>query len=314
MSRVFITGGTGFVGTNLCHYLTKETDHTFKASGSNDFDLRDMDESRERIQDFFPDCIVHLAGTVGGIGANQEHPAKFMSDNLSMGMNIVRIASWVKAKLIMVGTVCSYPKFTPVPFEEDYIWNGYPEETNAPYGIAKRTVMELAKTYHYNYGLNVTNLIPANMYGRHDNYNPRTSHVIPALIDRFYKAVENGEDQVEIWGTGKASREFLHVSDFCRAVELSIEKNTGPEPINIGTGQETDIKELVWHIATKIGYSGKVVYDHTKPDGQPRRSLDISRAKQVLGYQPQTTLATGLDETIKMYKREQVRNERRILR
>ena len=250
--------------------------------------------------------IIHLAATVGGIGANKENPGLFMYDNLCMGMNLIESCrKYGKLKkFIMVGTVCAYPKFTPVPFKEEDIWNGYPEETNAPYGIAKKALMELLIAYKKQYGFESTNLIPVNMYGPHDNFDPSISHVIPALILKIASAMKSGERQVELWGTGQASREFLFVEDCAEAIALSINKETGPEPINVGTGSEIKICDLVTEIAEQMGYEGQIVYDNSKPDGQPRRCLDTSKAKEKLDFEAKTGLQDGLKETIEWFIKE----------
>ena len=253
-----------------------------------------------------PDVIVHAAGSVGGILANRENPGKFMYENLIMGANLIEAARQCGVgKFVMVGTVCAYPKFTPVPFEEKQIWNGYPEETNAPYGIAKKTLMKLLETYHEQYEMNCANLIPVNMYGPHDHFNLTSSHVIPALILKFYNAMNNGEREVTIWGTGEASREFLYVEDCADAISLAITKDVEPDPINIGTGKEIKVKDLVTEIAEQMGYEGSIVYDDSKPDGQPRRCLDTSRAKARLGFEAKTDFQTGLKQTIEWFLKEQ---------
>jgi GDP-L-fucose synthase len=250
-----------------------------------------------------PDVIVHLAARVGGIGANKENPGLFFYENLAMGMNLIETArKYGKLKkFVMVGTVCSYPKHAPVPFKEEDIWNGYPEETNAPYGVAKKTLMEMLIAYNAQYGLNCTNLVPVNMYGPHDNFDPAISHVIPALILKFDKAIQNKENEVKVWGTGKASREFLYIDDCAEAIRKSVEIDTTPHPINIGTGSEISISDLAEKIRDLMGYKGDVVFNANGLDGQPRRCLDTSRACRVLGFQAQTGLARGLQTTINWY-------------
>lgn len=298
--KVLLTGGSGFVGTNIGNYLKSLNYNVFSLSSLN-CDLRNFNSCSDLIKDHKPDVIVHAAGTVGGIKANLENPAKFMYDNLSMGMNVLESCriNCINSKFIMLGTVCAYPKYTPVPFKESDLWNGYPEETNAPYGIAKKTLMKLGETYCEQYDMNIVNLIPVNMYGPYDHFNTTTSHVIPALILKFIKARDNGET-VELWGTGQASREFLYAGDFTRAVELAIKTNAGPEPINIGTGKEIKIIDLAYMIAKKVGYNGDIIFNG-QLDGQPRRCLDISRAKTVLGFGPEIDLSEGLDKTIRFY-------------
>ena len=240
-----------------------------------------------------------MAATVGGIGANKANPGLFMYNNLVMGSNTIEASRLTKVeKFVMIGTVCAYPKFTPVPFKEEDIWNGYPEETNAPYGVAKKALMQLVQSYHEQYDFNGVNLIPVNMYGPHDNFDPAISHVIPALILRIYKAMKFDIDSVEVWGTGNASREFLHVHDCAEAIALSLEKDISPEPINIGTGGETQIRHLARTIADIMGYKGSVYFNSDYPDGQPRRQLDISLAREQLGYEPKIGLQEGLESTI----------------
>ena len=243
--------------------------------------------------------VIHLAATVGGIGANKDNPGLFMYNNLVMGTNTIEASRINKVeKFIMVGTVCAYPKFTPVPFKEEDIWNGYPEETNAPYGIAKKALMQLVQSYNEQYDFNGVNLIPVNMYGPCDNFDPSISHVIPALMLKFYKAIKFDLEAVEVWGTGQASREFLHVYDCANAISLALEKDVSPEPINIGTGGEIKIKYLAHTIAEVMGYKGAIYFNSKYPDGQPRRQLDITRAKQRLGYEPQIDLLEGLESTV----------------
>jgi len=259
-----------------------------------------------------PDVIIHAAGSVGGIGANRSNPGKFMYENLAMGANMIERTrqycekySHKPVKFIMLGTVCAYPKFTPVPFQESELWNGYPEETNAPYGIAKKALMKLGETYHEQYGMDIVNLIPVNMYGPHDHFNLTSSHVIPALILKFYNAMKEGKDKITVWGTGNASREFLYAQDCAEAIRLAIDINVGPEPINVGTGKEITISELVHEIGEQMGYEGDVIWDASKPDGQPRRCLDTSLARARLGFDAKTDLQTGLKQTIEWFLGEQ---------
>lgn len=297
MKRVLVTGATGFLGRNLTPYLNKKGYNVIPI-GSNVYDLRDMYACKKAIKNEKPDVIVHAAGSVGGIGANRDNPGKFMYENLAMGANMIEAArQYDVSKFVMLGTVCAYPKFTPVPFQESELWNGYPEETNAPYGIAKKALMKMGETYHEQYGMDIVNLIPVNMYGPHDHFNLTSSHVIPALILKFYQALVDQSDKVQVWGTGKASREFLYAPDCCEAIELAIQKNVGPEPINIGTGKEISIMDLTLLIAQIMEFSGEVHFDASKPDGQPRRCLDTSKAKEVLGFEAKHSLEHGLMET-----------------
>jgi GDP-L-fucose synthase len=233
-----------------------------------------------------------------------------MYDNLIMGANMIEAARIHEIKkFVLLGTVCAYPKNTPVPFCEEELWNGYPEETNAPYGIAKKTLMKLLGTYHEQYGMNGVSLIPVNMYGPYDHFNLTSSHVIPALILKFYNAMENGDRQVTLWGTGKVSREFLYAPDCCEAIELAIQKDISPEPINIGTGQEITIADLAAEISEQMGYEGEIVYDDSRPDGQPRRCLDVGKAKDRLGFEAKTDLQTGLKQTIEWFLGAQERGK-----
>jgi len=302
MKKILVTGASGFLGKNLVPYL-KNKGYDVYGVGSNIYDLRDSYACKKMLEEIKPDVIVHAAGSVGGILANQENPGKFMYENMAMGMNMLERTRQYKekynkdVKFIMLGTVCAYPKFTPVPFQESELWNGYPEETNAPYGIAKKALMKLGETYHEQYGLEVVNLIPVNMYGPYDHFNLTSSHVIPALILKFYQALVDESDKVHVWGTGSASREFLYAPDCCEAITCAIEKSVGPEPINIGTGQETTIKDLVLQIAQIMEFDGEVHFDARKPDGQPRRCLDTSKAKELLEFEAKTDLTHGLIET-----------------
>ena len=301
--KVVITGGNGFLGRAVNRILASSGYDIVSLGGKREYDLvsqRQVDYMFQRLQ---PDVIIHLAAKVGGIGANKENPGLFMYENLAMGMNLIETARKYGEleKFIMVGTVCAYPKFSPVPFKEENIWNGYPEETNAPYGIAKKALMEMLIAYHAQYGLNSSNLIPVNMYGPHDNFDPRISHVIPALILKFSKAIDNNEKEVTIWGTGKASREFLYVDDCAEAIRKSMETETTPQPMNIGTGAEISIFDLAHKLKDIMGYKGDVVFNANGLDGQPRRCLDTSRANEVLDFQAKTDLSKGLMETVNWY-------------
>ena len=306
--KILLTGSGGFLGQNVTPVLSK--DHSVIGVRARDFDLRSQSTCKDLLSTIKPDIIIHAAGSVGGIGANQENPGKFMYENLIMGANLIHQACKHKIpKFILLGTVCAYPKHTPVPFKEEDIWDGYPEETNAPYGIAKKTLMQMIISYKQQYDFNGINLIPVNMYGPHDNFNPSSSHVIPALILKFHEAMKDTPHKdMEVWGTGNASREFLYVDDCARAIALSVENHNDPEPINIGTGSEIKISDLVELIAERMGYNGNIVWDSTKPDGQPRRCLDISRAKDLLGFTPSVSLSEGLDKTIEWFKSNDIGN------
>ena len=302
--RILLTGGTGFLGKNLTKILRETYGPTeVRPVGSACWDLRESKYSDEVIDRFKPEVVIHAAGSVGGIGANQENPGKFMYDNLIMGTNVIHSAMKAKvSKFILLGTVCAYPKFTPVPFKEEDLWNGYPEETNAPYGIAKKTLMRLVEAYHEQYDFNGINLVPVNMYGPHDHFNLTSSHVIPALIVKVRQAIKKESPSITLWGTGEASREFLFAGDCGQAIINAINTDgLSPEPINIGTGKEIKIKDLAKEIANIMGYKGDIIYDSSKPDGQPRRCLDTSRAKERLGFEAQVELKEGLQQTINWY-------------
>ena len=301
--KVLLTGATGFLGKNVVPVLSEE----YEVIGvGSEWDLRDQQAVDNLFFEFDFDVIVHAAGSVGGILANRENPGKFMYENLIMGANLIEAGRQFGVdKFVLLGTVCAYPKFTPVPFEEKQIWNGYPEETNAPYGIAKKALMKLLETYHEQYQMNCGNLIPVNLYGPHDHFNLTSSHVIPALILKFYNAMKEGKRKVTIWGTGEASREFLYAPDCAEAISLAIQKDVEPEPINIGTGTEIKIKDLVVEIAQQMGFEGDIFYDSSKPDGQPRRCLDVERAKARLGFEAKTDFQNGLKNTIEWFLGEQ---------
>ena len=299
--KVLITGGTGFLGKAVVNRLSSHGYNNLLSIGRS-VDLTCCEETFDFFEKEKPDAVIHLAATVGGIGANKENPGLFMYNNLVMGTNTIEASRLNKVeKFIMVGTVCAYPKFTPVPFKEEDIWNGYPEGTNAPYGIAKKSLMQLVQSYNKQYDFNGVNLIPVNMYGPHDNFDPAISHVIPALILKFYKAIKFDLESVEVWGTGEASREFLYVDDCAHAVKLALEKDVSPEPINIGTGGEIQIKYLAHTIAQVMGYDGSIYFNSDYPDGQPRRQLDISRAKERLYYELKVDLLDGLEATVRWF-------------
>tara|TARA_R110000824_G_scaffold199900_3_gene383943 strand:- start:15293 stop:16264 length:972 start_codon:yes stop_codon:yes gene_type:complete len=304
--KILITGGKGFLGGHLHERLVKEGyQNVHPLPGKREWDLTKQHYVDQAISQFSPDVVIHLAARVGGIGANKENPGLFMYENLAMGMNLIescRRYGKLK-KFLMVGTVCAYPKYTPVPFKEKDIWKGYPEETNAPYGIAKKSLMQMLISYHKQYEMNVTNLIPVNMYGPRDNFNPNVSHVIPAIILKVHAAMRDfPHKDINIWGSGIASREFLYVEDCATAIYLALQKDTGADPINVGTGDEISILNLVGLITELMGYQGSINWDLSKPDGQPRRCLDITRAENILGYTPKTRLKKGLEQTINWFK------------
>jgi len=302
--KILVTGGTGFLGKAVVDTLQSKGYSDIVAIGSS-IDLTCCEEALGYFERQKPEVVIHLAATVGGIGANKQNPGLFMYNNLVMGTNTIEASRLNKVdKFVMVGTVCAYPKFTAVPFKEEDIWNGYPEETNAPYGIAKKTLMKLLQTYGEQYGMRGANLIPVNMYGPHDHFNLTSSHVIPALILKFYNAMKNGEQEVKVWGTGKASREFLYAGDCAEAIRLAIHNDIGPEPINIGTGKEITIHDLVTEIAEQMGYEGFIRWETDKPDGQPRRCLNTHQATEKLNFRASTDLQTGLKHTIEWFLKE----------
>lgn len=305
--RVIVTGGAGFLGRYVCAGLERTgvaKDHIL-VPRSAEYDLTQAEAVARMYADLRPDVVIHLAAQVGGIGANRANPGRFFYENLAMGMHLIeqaRIAG-VK-KFVMVGTVCSYPKHAPVPFREEDLWNGYPEETNAPYGIAKKSLLVMLQAYRSQYGLNGIFLIPVNLYGPGDNFDLESSHVIPAMVRKFTEAHERQLPEVVLWGSGKACREFLHVEDCARAVVLAMQRYDGAEPVNIGTGHEISIRELADKIQRLVGYNGRIRWDTTKPDGQPRRCLDVSRARRLFDFEASVGLDEGLERTVAWYRRE----------
>lgn len=300
--RIVVTGGSGFLGRALTEGLRQRGCHQLAVPSHADYDLLDPRAVARLFADFQPQVIFHLAAQVGGIGANQREPGRFFYENLQMGLHLIEAARLHSVeKFIQVGTVCAYPKFTPVPFREDDLWNGYPEETNAPYGIAKKALLVMLQSYRQQYGFNGIFLLPVNLFGPGDNYDPVTSHVIPALIRKCIAARQSGDPEIVVWGTGAASREFLYVHDCAEGLIRAAESYSAPEPVNLGSGQEISIRELVSLIVRLTGYSGNVVWDTTRPDGQPRRSLDTSRARHAFGFTARTSLHEGLQATIQDY-------------
>jgi GDP-L-fucose synthase len=300
---VLVTGGAGFLGTHVVRKVQAQGSPAVIVPRSREFDLRDKAAIIRLFEQARPDLVIHLAAVVGGIGANRQHPGQFFYDNAIMGLQLIEQARRFSIeKIVVLGTVCAYPKFTPVPFRESDLWNGYPEETNAPYGLAKKMLLAQAQAYRQEYGLNAIYLLPVNLYGPGDNFDPETSHVIPALIRKCLEAVEGGQDEVVVWGTGQASREFLYVEDAAEAIVLASEHYDDPEPVNVGSSREISIKELVELIAELTGFRGRLVWDTTKPDGQPRRCLDTSRAEQAFGFRARTDFREGLQRTIAWYQ------------
>ena len=301
--KIIITGGAGFLGSFVIEQLAALGYTNILPLRKKDFDLTHEAEVDRLYQSLKPAVVLHLAAEVGGIGANRDNPGRFFFANLAMGLHLIEGArKFGLKKFVQVGTICAYPKFTPVPFRESELWNGFPEETNAPYGIAKKSLLMMCQAYRQQYGLNAIYLLPVNLYGPRDNFHLHSSHVIPALIRKCVEARRRGDAQLTAWGTGSASREFLFVKDCARGIVASMEKYDSPEPMNLGSGREITIRQLTELIARLSKFSGKIVWDPTKPDGQPRRCLDVSRAQQAIGFTAGTSLEDGLSETIEWFE------------
>ncbi len=310
--RIVITGGDGFLGRHLQRELLERgvPRENILVPLVDDYDLTRDENVARMYDDMRPTVVIHLAAEVGGIGANRENPGRFFYSNMAMGLHLIEYARIRELdKFVQIGTICAYPKFTPVPFKEEDLWNGYPEETNAPYGIAKKSLLVMLQAYRDQYGLNGIFLLPVNLYGPGDNFDPASSHVIPALIRKFCEAVESGADEVVVWGTGKASREFFYVEDAARGIAMATERYDDPEPVNLGAGMEITIKELAEKIRDLTGFDGQITWDTSKPDGQPRRCLDTTRAKERFGFEAQMPFEEGLRRTIEWW-REQTANDR----
>jgi GDP-L-fucose synthase len=304
--RFVVTGGAGFLGRSVVNALqARGADQVF-VPRSADYDLRHDEAATALLNDTRPDVIIHLAAVVGGIGANRARPADFFYENLMMGTQLFHEA-WRTGvrKFVTIGTVCAYPKFTPIPFHEESLWDGYPEETNAPYGLAKKMLLVQGQAYRQQYGFDSIYLLPTNLYGPRDNFDLETSHVIPALIRKFAEAKARGDHQVVAWGTGSPTREFLYVDDAAEGILLAAERYNKAEPVNIGSGQEISIRHLTELVAALVGFEGEVVWDASKPDGQPRRALDTSRAEQEFGFKARTDFREGLKHTIEWYLQQQ---------
>lgn len=302
--RILVTGGAGFLGRHVVEALLRRGPAEIVRPRRSQFDLTHRHAIDRLLKSARPHLVVHLAAAVGGIGANRARPGLYFYENAVMGIELMEAARrFGVEKYVQTGTICAYPKFTPVPFREESLWDGYPEETNAPYGIAKKALLVQAQAYRQEYGFNTVTLLPVNLYGPHDNFDAETSHVIPALIRKALEARDAGREAIEVWGTGLATREFLFVRDAAEAVVLACERYDGADPVNVGSGREISIRELVQLICQLCGFRGDVLWDASKPDGQPRRCLDTSRAKSLLGWEATTEFETGLAETIAWYEK-----------
>jgi GDP-L-fucose synthase len=303
--RVWVTGGTGFLGRVVTARLRDRGCAAVVPTGIDEADLRDREAILRVLREVRPTLIIHLAAVVGGIGANRAHPAEFFYDNLTMGVHLMHEA-WRAGvpKFVAIGTICAYPKFTPVPFHEDQLWNGYPEETNAPYGLAKKMLLVQAQAYRQQYGWNAIFLLPVNLYGPGDNFNPESSHVIPALVLKCVEAKQRGDDHIVAWGDGSPTREFLYVDDAAEGIVLATERYDGADPVNLGSGREISIRDLTHTVARHVGFDGEIRWDTSKPNGQPRRCLDTSRARQAFGFVAGTDFEEGLRRTVEWFVAE----------
>jgi GDP-L-fucose synthase len=302
MTRVLVTGGAGFLGSHLVERLER-AGHEVVVARSADYDVTSMDETARMFDDAEAELVFHLAAEVGGIGANRANPGRYWYANLVMGAHVLEQARLHETpKLVLVGTICAYPKFAPLPFREDDLWNGYPEETNAPYGVAKKTLLVGAEAYRDQYGLNTVYLLPVNLYGPRDNFDLETSHVIPALIRKMVEAQERNEDEIVLWADGTPTREFLYVDDCADALVLAAELYDDPDPVNLGTGEEISIRDLAELTRDATGFRGSITWDTTKPAGQPRRALDTSRAEALFGFRAQVPLQEGINRTVAWYR------------
>jgi GDP-L-fucose synthase len=297
-----VTGAGGFVGSHLCERLEADG-HDVVAARRKDHDLTSVDDAARLFAEARPELVFHLAAEVGGIGANRANPGRYWYANLMMGTHVLEQSRRAEVdKLVLVGTICAYPKFAPVPFREEDLWDGYPEETNAPYGVAKKALLVGAQSYREQYGLNTVFLLPVNLYGPRDNFDLENSHVIPALIRKMLEAQDRGEREVTLWGDGSPTREFLYVDDCAEALQLAAARYEGAEPVNLGTGEEISIKQLAEVIAAETGFDGQIVWDTSKPNGQPRRKLDTSRAEREFGFRARTRFPKGIKETVAWYR------------
>ena len=301
--RIVVTGGAGFLGTHLIRRLRQMGCRSVFVPIYSDYDLTRVDAVERLFAEHRPEVLIHLAAVVGGIGANRANPGHFFYDNAIMGIQLIEAARRHEVeKTVVLGTICAYPKFTPVPFHEEDLWNGYPEETNAPYGIAKKALLVQCQAYRQQYGMNAIFLLPVNLYGPGDNFDPESSHVIPALIRKCVEAVDEGHDEIVLWGDGSPTREFLYVEDAAEGIILATERYDKPDPVNLGSGMEISIRDLAAKIAGITGFAGRIIWDATKPNGQPRRSLDVSRAEREFGFHATTPFDAGLRKTIEWYR------------
>ncbi len=301
--HVVVTGGAGFLGSFVVDLLRDKGCRQIVVPRSKEYDLVQMDAVQRLYSDARPDLVIHLAARVGGIGANQANPGRFFYDNLMMGTQLIEVGRQRGLKkFVALGTICAYPKFAPIPFKEDDIWNGYPEETNAPYGLAKKMMLAQSQAYRDQYGFNSIVLFPVNLYGPRDNFDLQTSHVIPALIRKCVSAKEEGRTEITLWGDGSPTREFLYVEDAAEGILLAAEQYEGNLPVNLGTGEEISIRDLARLIAAEVGFTGQIQWDATKPNGQPRRCLDVSRAKQLFGFQAKHGLSDGVRKTVQWFQ------------
>lgn len=302
-ARILVTGGSGFLGRHLRSALAARGYTDVQAPGHAEYDLVREADVAALYRDLRPEVVIHLAAVVGGIGANRARPGEFFYQNLMMGAQLMEHARLADVgKFVAVGTICAYPKHTPTPFREEDLWDGYPEETNAPYGLAKKMLLVQAQAYRQQYGFNAVYLLPVNLYGPGDNFDPASSHVIPALIRKCMEAVDSGADSIEVWGTGTATREFLYVRDAAEGIVAAMERLNDPDPVNLGSGMEISIRDLVGEISRATGFQGEIRWDSTKPDGQPRRRLDTNRARERFGWKATTSFADGLRETVAWYR------------
>ena len=300
--RILVTGGAGFLGSYIVERLGREGAREIAAPRRRDYDLTRAEAVERLFRECRPEVVIHAAATVGGIGANRANPGLFFYENAIMGIQVVEASRrWGVEKTVVLGTICAYPKFTPVPFREEDLWNGYPEETNAPYGIAKKALLVQCQAYREQYGMNAVFLLPVNLYGPRDNFDPHSSHVIPALIRKCLEAVRGGAEEIVLWGDGSPTREFLYVEDAAEGIVLAARHYNGAEPVNLGSGMEISIRDLARQIAELTGFGGRIVWDTGQPNGQPRRSLDVSRAERAMGFRARTGLAEGLRATVAWY-------------